>query len=353
MRIGLIARADNSGLGIQTWELYRHLDIAKVLVIDVGHLHDDSAHCNKATHLDRYRDPIVFRGWQPDRVQLVEFLTGLDVVLTCETPYNPALYGIAREMGVRTALQLNYEFLDQRPPHPDVLIAPSLWHWDDIVAPPGTRKVHLPVPIASERFWNTLRDKRRSAEHFVHIVGRPAIHDRNGTTDLIRALRHVKSDITVSIRTQDRQFVPALGGIPGNVKIKIERRDVANYWDNYATGDVLVMPRRFGGLCLPVNEALGSGMPVIMTDIPPNHDWLPHKWLVASEYAGTFNAKTPIDYYRADPRALAAKIDEMAIGVIQGPDGPSPFVDAMLTAHNLRHEYSWNNWREAYVEALS
>lgn len=343
-RIGLIARADNSGLGIQTWELYRHLAPAKVLVIDVGHLHDTSAHCNKATHLDRYPGATVCHGWRPSRAQLADFLTGLDVVLTCETPYNLALYALAREMGVRTALQLNYEFLEQGPLlGPDLLIAPSLWHWDDIATPHGSRKIHLPVPIATDRF-GPRRPFQRAAEHFVHIVGRPAIHDRNGTIDLLRALRHVQSDITVSIRTQDSQFVPALGGIPGNVKIKIERRDVANYWDNYTTGDVLVMPRRFGGLCLPVNEALGAGMPVIMTDIEPNNLWLPPEWLVPAEYFGSFAAKSSIDIYRADPHALALKIDEMACG---------PFNEEQIRARNLATLLSWRNWQRAYVEALS
>jgi hypothetical protein len=43
-----------------------------------------------------------------------------------------------------------------------------------------------------------------------------------------------------------------------------------NYLDQYKDGDVLVIPRKYGGLCLPMQEALAHGIPVIMPDIEPN-----------------------------------------------------------------------------------
>jgi glycosyltransferase involved in cell wall biosynthesis len=37
--------------------------------------------------------------------------------------------------------------------------------------------------------------------------------------------------------------------------------------------DVLVLPRRYAGLCLPALEAMADGCPVIMTDAPPQNGW--------------------------------------------------------------------------------
>jgi len=336
--LGLIARADNSGLGVQTWELYRHLQPAKTLVIDVSHLHDQSEHCNKATHLDRFPGAMVHQGWKPGAGTIDAFLDGLDTVLTCETPYNPALFTQARNRGIRTVLQYNYEFLDTNQPHPDVYAAPSLWRFDD--APPN--KVHLPVPIATDRFTPRTRDH---ATDFVHIVGRPAIHDRNGTNDLLAALKFVNSNITVTIKTQDQQFSPSLAGIPDNVTVRIDRTDVRDYWDNYLTGDVLVMPRRFGGLCLPVNEALGAGMPVIMPDVSPNNLWLPTEWLVESGWCAAFQAKQRIDIYSANHKALAAKIDQFT--------SPGFYTAAKAKAVDLAKRLSWDELLPEYQRVLS
>jgi hypothetical protein len=58
-----------------------------------------------------------------------------------------------------------------------------------------------------------------------------------------------------------------------------------------------------------MNEALLSGIPVFMTDISPNNDVLPQKWLVKSQRVETTMAKRRIDVYQANLRSLAAKID--------------------------------------------
>jgi glycosyltransferase involved in cell wall biosynthesis len=47
---------------------------------------------------------------------------------------------------------------------------------------------------------------------------------------------------------------------------------MANWWELYDFGDVLLMPRRFGGLCLPIQEAMAAGLAVVALDTEP-HDW--------------------------------------------------------------------------------
>lgn len=336
MRIGLIARAENTGLGIQTWEFARHMHPAKTLVVNLSR--------DRGFFPDRFPGATIVSGL-PSRRHLQQFLDGLDVVFTAETPYNYDLFALAEQANVATVLQYNFEFLDylQRPqlPRPTMLAAPSLWRIDDV-----PDAVHLPVPVALDRFPARLAPAH--GRRFLHIVGRPAIHDRNGTRDLITALAFVRSQITVTFKCQDPQYVPnLLSGhrIPDNVDLIVDSSDAPNYWDNYRDGDVLVLPRRFGGLCLPANEALAAGMPVIMPNIDPNNTWLPASWLVPADQSGQFMARTMIDLHTVDHRALAAKIDEFATD-------PEFYANARRTSYRLAHQLSWHAQAAQYQRVL-
>jgi hypothetical protein len=77
--------------------------------------------------------------------------------------------------------------------------------------------------------------------------------------------------------------------------------------DPYADFDALILPRRYSGLCLPMNDALMSGLPVIMTDCAPNDLLLPSSWLVPAKVTGQFMARTMIDLYEADARELSVR----------------------------------------------
>lgn len=243
MRIGLIARADQTGLGHQTWEFYQHMKPHKTLVIN---LDDVNAQYGKITHCHAE--------WYPERAEFTnfplrydafdEFLKDIDVVFTVETPYNFELYDLARERGIKIIEQYNYEFLEllcnPSLPHPDVLAAPTAWHKQDvkrILSPTPVRS--LPVPVALERFTQNDNDR---AVRFLHLAGIPAHMDRNGTELVREAARYLPPEIDLTIRdsVQDN-----------------------NYWESYDGYDVLVIPRRYGGLCLQIQEAMAAGLVVI------------------------------------------------------------------------------------------
>ena len=345
MRLGLVARCDNSGLGIQTWEYFRHLDPAKTLVIDVGHLAARPRHCNKQSHRDRYPDATFNRGWTLTDQTVRAFLDGLDVVLGAETFYTPNMYRIAREMGVKTVLAPNWEFLDPQA-EPDLWLAPSLWHYDDIPEP----KQHLPVPLATDRF--PLRELPDVATHILHIVGRPAVHDRNGTHDLLAALQYVDAPITVTIKCQAPDYVRGLLNqfgiaVPPHITLNIDTTSPENYWDNYRGDfDLAVMPRRYGGLCLPVNEAIAAGLPVLMPGIDPNNTWLPPEWLLPASPQGSFAAKQTIIYYSIDHWALAERINQYATD-------PDAYALAKTKAKLIRATHSWTALQAHYRKALT
>jgi hypothetical protein len=72
----------------------------------------------------------------------------------------------------------------------------------------------------------------------------------------------------------------------------------------------MVLPRRYAGLCLPMNEALMSALPVFMTDVSPNNAVLPHKWLAESKKIDTFRTKSMVDVYDVKSEKLAKIIDK-------------------------------------------
>jgi glycosyltransferase involved in cell wall biosynthesis len=339
VKLGLIARADSRGLGVQTKAVFDNLHPVKTMVVD----------CPSAKPLPLRRDWYPGATWingLPTAQDFRAWLHGLDCVYTAETGYSRALWDEAERAGVRTVLAANYEFLD-RFDRPTVWAMPSMWHYDDV---PFGNKTFLPVPIDTQETLHISGTWKETAQNFVHVVGRPAIHDRNGTADLLLALQYVTAHVTVSIRCQEAGYVSGLVHqhnirTPNNVTLRVESGDVADNSDLYRGQDVLVMPRRFGGLCLPANEALGHGMPVVMPAISPNNTWLPNDWLVPASLKTSFRAKQHVDVYETEPRILAAKIDQFATD-------SGFYQKSRLEAVELRTQYSWETLKPRYTETL-
>jgi glycosyltransferase involved in cell wall biosynthesis len=337
-RIGLIARPDNSGLGIQTWEFFRHIKPDKTLVLDLSSLADRHDHCNKQAFLERFPGAEVHPATCPSPMVIESFLDDLDVVFTAETFYTYDFLHRANNRGVKTILQYNYEFLahlnSPELPSPTLFAAPSLWHY---FSTPLANKIHLPVPIATDRF-SPSPTPPETAKVFLHPVGRPAVHDRNGTVDLLAALHLVRSDITVIFRCQRPGHVESLLSrhqIPSNVNVVVDISAPKNYWENYQGIDAVLLPRRYGGLCLPANESLGAHVPVLMLDIDPNNRWLPSDWLVPAHHVSEFDAFNRVSVYGVPPSTLALAIDQFA-------SEPDFYQRTVKQAKRLAQIYSWD-----------
>jgi glycosyltransferase involved in cell wall biosynthesis len=350
-RIGLIARADNTGLGHQSWAFHRHMRPAKTLVVDFTGT--SASGKDLGIHPDRFPGDTTVVTGPPDRGTLMRFLDDLDTVFTMETPYNFDLFFMCRDRKIRTVLQANWEMMayhqdDGRVPFPDVLAFPSSWHFADARERFGDRTevIHLPVPVVIDRDETPAHPG--TCLRFLHVAGHPAVGDRNGTRDLLAALRYIKSEITVTLTCQRPGWLAALiqpGQKPDNVTLVIDSSPPQDYRDLYTGQDALILPRRYGGLCLPVNEALGAGIPVILPDISPNTDWLPTEWLVSATLTDTIMTKTPTDVYRTDPPSLASRIDRMAT------DGDF-CARTRRQARDLAGAYSWDSLLPYYREVV-
>ena len=299
-KLGLIVRNDNGGLAAQTGDFYTHMQPHKTMLVNLD-AYSDSRHTDESL----YPNATIVRNF-PTVIEWDEWLTDLDVVFTVECPYEPNLYKMARERGIKTVEQYNFEWSafhqDPELPKPDLLLAPSSWRMQEMEKY-GTVK-YLHVPVDRQKFPFKVKHE---AKKFLHIAGHKTFGDRNGTAILLEALPYIKSDVKITIRTQDDLPRPYTDS-----KLTIVRNDVADRRDLYNDEDVLILTRKYGGLSLQLNEAMSLGMVPIMLDIPPQNKYLDPRCLVPATLKETTMIKTPIDVYECTPQALAEKIDELA-----------------------------------------
>ena len=264
-RVGVIARAEDRGLGILTWEVVRHLHPERVAVVDMGELGRGFPQ-----HFDRYPGAEVWPwrdGALPER-QVREWLEGLDVVYSAETFYDQRMVGWCNLAGVATVLHAMPEFLYPHQPRPTRVWLPTPWR-AEVVGPHQL----VPVPVPTDR-W--------SMDHgpcsidgplrVLHVAGHKTSADRNGTSAFLRALTLTHGHVEARMVDQDeRTWGKRPLGRFTTLEVQGPTRD---YWNTYRGSDLLVMPRRYGGLCLPVQEAAGAGLAVVMPQVSPN-EWYP------------------------------------------------------------------------------
>jgi hypothetical protein len=329
--IGLIARADRTGLGYQTRSYYKHLKPSKTMVINISSLNGNEQ------QPEWYPDGIFIDGF-PSPMQVKSFLHGLDVVITAETPYSFSLYTLAKSMGIKTVCVENPEFYDHikypEYPLPDVMILPSVWMEDEIrqhAEPRGIKvfQIHHPVDRDEHPF------RLRTTNKPMHIAGKPAAMDRNGTWDFLQAC----PGGTITTQSQDLSYHIRKRYPSSRVLSTLHNQD-----DVYSYGDYLVLPRRYGGNCLILNEALSRGMPVIMTDVSPNNHLLPKEWLVESIHVDNFEPRTKVEVYSANIQALQEKIIEFNY-LNMGKESQK--------ANDIADKISWETLLPKYMEILS
>lgn len=290
-------RADRGGLASEWQALTAHIKPDRMLVIDNGK--GDRG----ANAFDRYPGATVQVGMgdaiAPDTVR--EFCDGLDTLFAIETFYRPDVATIAREMGVRTVLRANPELYRHDYAPADELIVPTEWERDRLLP-----NVLVPWPVDRARY--PFRP-RHEARMFFHLAA-PAFHDRNGTRTVLRALPFVRSRVTLLLRgPMPQRLKPRVG----HVTIEHLGPDTAEPWDAYPPeADVMLLPRRYAGNCLPMAEAMSLGMPVVSTDLCPQNEWLPAETLIpAWERRRVAMVGGAFGVHESAPHDLARVIDRL------------------------------------------
>lgn len=329
MNLTLLVRADMTGLGIQTRAYYKHLNPHKTVIIDISDLNGNQQ------HYDWYENAHLIQGL-PNDEQIDYILRDTDVLMTAETPYNQKLYTVARERGIKTICVENPEFFDPFRyadyPLPDLIILPSTWKEQEIreyCEPRGTKVIQLHHPVDRDDFPY----RKRTSRQVLHIAGKPATNDRNGTWDFMQAYPNG----TVTTQSEDLAW-----NIRRKYRHSIVHTDIAHPLRLYDMGDILVLPRRYGGNCLPLNEALSTGMPVIMPDISPNNTLLPQDWLVPATITDHFEPRGRVDIYTCDINKLAERIEWVREHIEQESERANIIADSI----------SWETLKDKWEDAI-
>lgn len=308
MTLGIIARSDNTGLGNQTRELVNMLNPDKIMLINSRFFNQNKQH---PEWYEGYNYQTTIKGF-PTTDEILKFLTDIDVVISCELFYNPKFVDLAKKRGIKTILQYNYEFLDYlanpNQTLPDVLVAPSLWNFEDVVNKFGdkTSVVHLPPPTDINLFSQAREiNKSKTHKRLLHIAGKAAVKDRNGTNTVIEMLNYSSGDYELVIKTQSQLDIKS-----NDPRLTIDASSPDSHQSLYEGFDAMILPRRYAGLCLPMNEALISALPVFMTDISPNNKVLPSDWLFESTKIDQLQTRTMLDVYNGNAKMLAKLVDD-------------------------------------------
>lgn len=340
MRIGLIARCEIArGLAIQSKNFYDHMPVERVLLV-------------RMPRPDCAEDPGWYPGAWPIQYDAIDhtlnenlvrqFLAGLDVVFTVETVYDWRLPLWARQAGVKVVIQGNPEFYRHDQPkyahyeHPDQWWWPTTWRTEHL--PPG-RVMPVPMPdVAPAVAGDALVD---GPLRVLHVGGKRAWGDRNGTALFADALRATSEELHVTIHGIDEEL-PAIQQRPG-LTVESQPAAVDDRWSMYDTQHVMVIPRRYGGLCLPALEAAACGVAVVMPDCEPNTELSQSLIYVARRSKLDLPCGT-LSVAEVDHMDLGRHIDELArhrksVAALQG----------QARARVAR----WGQWNDIYLRALA
>lgn len=261
VRIGLIARDDCGGLAAQSQEFANNLPIDSTLVVQLGKK-------GRGTSFPfEWPNSLTVKGpWIDDLATCRQFVDQVDVVLSIETFYGPMILELAKQKGIPTVRYANPE-LYKREGETHVVL-PT--HWESERFPDA-----VVIPQGVTRQLATLRTG--AAKHLLHVQA-PAMMDRNGTGDFHVAMAHIQRPLKATIVGQG-----TLNHTQSSRHEYIYDQNFhQNRFDIFANDiDLLVLPRKYGGLSLPMLEAASFGIGIITTDLMPQREWLPLDSLVS------------------------------------------------------------------------
>lgn len=325
MRCGSLIYATESGLGILAKSFYDAEVVTDVMVISHGR------HPNR---LEWYPGSPVCYSLAGDIAALRDFCDSVDVMLFFETPFEWSLISYCKWQKIKTVLMPMHECLHERRFReypPDLLLCPSLL--DMQIEHPN--KVFLPVPV------NVPWRLRTKAEVFVHNAGHGGLKGRNGTAELMEAIRLCKSEAQFVIRSQSNLGRPEIL----SPRVRVIQQTVP-YDELFADNDVFIFPEKFNGLSLPLQEARAAGMLVMGTDRFPMNEWLPKEPLILVSGTQTNRIGPPYREFVEEvisPCDIAAKIDEW-----YGRDITEYSLQGKVWAESM----SWENLKPEYMKVL-
>lgn len=290
MRVGSLVYATEQGLGILAKSFYDAGVLTDVVVV---------RHHHRRTIGEWYprskQTPI-----RPMDTGLIrDFCRSMDVMVFFETPFDWTLIPYCQDHKIKTVLMPMHECMPRALPYrPCAFLNPS--HLDQQCYPTGT---HIPIPVEGIP-WR----RRERVRTLLHSAGWGGLKNRNGTGELLDAMKMVASPVKLIIQTQKKL---EWGVDDPRIEVRVGSFQRETLYDN---GDAFVFPEKFNGLSLPLQEARAAGMLVVCGDRFPMNEWLPREPLIqVRKYRWTQVAGSCRDFEEAQitPVSIAKKIDSI------------------------------------------
>ena len=344
IRIGLVGRNSKFGLGHQNRDIADHLNVDRWLVphfSDCGDLEPRGMKCR-----------IDLVSTEPSLSELVEWLSGIDVVIFVESPIVRELTSRARQMGVGVVCVPNWEWLHagmEWLEDVDLMLCPTrytgqlLSDWKTKFQFTWAVEV-VPWPIDTGSFDFRQRTVCRK---FVFVNGSggasaasgetsSVVMQRKGLEVLVEAARRVPH-IPVIVYAQSKD----IGSTPPNVQCRPAPK---HNIELYHHGDVCIQPSHWEGLGLPLLECQASGMPLITTDLPPMNEHQPLAAIPAEVEAVFLDSELCIPAARIDSEALADVLHS-----VHGRD----ITDASLESRKfIEREHDWPTAKPRILDCI-
>lgn len=329
-RLGMIARADRGGLSAVTYEVWRHLKPAKVLLMDLG-----LAARGGATDLSRFDADwceVTVTSHKRGSFEIDRFIESLDALYSAETVYEDRIYSVARGFRCATALHVMPELFGAVDRMATDLWLPTSWEVDRI----HPRAISMPMPVALD-VWPYRR--RKKLDTMFTTTGE-AMLDRNGWEIIKASLPLIGTPVRLLWR----------GGLEGDTKpytvgnVTVQWLPPVERYEDVIPdeADLLLMPRRYGGLCLPVQEAAARGIPSVMTDLSPQSGWPVFK-IPATEQRKIKMKGGMFPVYEFAPYLLARLIERLV-------DTPAEMDAGSLAAREWAEKLSWDEQLPKWTE---
>lgn len=337
-RRALIARADNGGLANMLLPLARNVKFDKILVVFSGHTTRGTAHPERYEGLGEVRSVEAL----PRARDVAWATTDVDLLYTAETWYHPYFLQSASERGVRTVVHAMPELWSVHETADEVW-APTPWRLD--LLPTNTKVV--PVPVDRELL--TYRKQDLSSLSILHVTTN-AMEDREGTELLLEAASLLDFEVDIRILGLNHRHPGPKHEYRGLAHIEWVGAVDHPFWEMWRLArptDVLVQPRRYGGLCLTMQEAAAVGIPILTLDLSPQRAHLTPFNVVATQPLGWTRMKGgSVNVMTCDPRALAKTLN----GLSRTPLAVDFLADV---SDRWAKALSWSNWSDEYERLLT
>lgn len=319
-RVGLIGRCDNCGLGNMSWSFHDNLPITKTLLYKRSY----------ACFPDRFKNHKLVEYASKSDVNWL--LADIDTLIAIETPYEWEMFAEAKKRGIKTIMLPMPEFFPDK----------RHWHLVDLwwcispleyaIAPKN--KVLIRNPVDKKKIKFRLREE---ANVFVANAGHGGMCGRNGISELIKAISHIRRDFKLILRSQ----FPMECNDP---RVDLRIGNLKNYSDLWNEGDMYIHLCKFGGDHMPINEAMAAGLPVIALDHHPWNKFIPKETLVP--IIGT----TSIDFSGVNGEMAIVKPEDIAfkIATFIGDD----IRVLSYKSDTISDTFSWETLRPKILEIL-